>query len=122
MYTIVLDTNFLITALKFRIDIFDDIGKICYFDYELAVLDKSLDELKRKPNEKLIRALIKNKKVKIIKTNTKDYVDDILASLKGDYIIATQDMELRKRLKGKPIILIRQKKYLEIKNVLRSEE
>ena len=113
-----LDTNFLITALKFRIDIFDDIGKICDFDYELAVLDKSLDELKRKPNEKLIRALIKNKKVKIIKTNTKDYVDDILASLKGDYIIATQDMELRKRLKGKPIILIRQKKYLEIKNVL----
>src|SRR3989344_1188552 len=97
MYTIVLDTNFLITALKFRIDIFDDIGKICDFDYELAVLDKSLDELKR---------------------NTKDYVDDILASLKGDYIIATQDMELRKRLKGKPIILIRQKKYLEIKNVL----
>ena len=118
MYTIVLDTNFLITALKFRIDIFDDIEKICDFDYEIAVLDKSLDELNGKPNEKLIRALIKSKKVKVIKTNTRDYVDDILASLKGEYIIATQDIGLRKRLKGKPIILIRQKKYLEIKNVL----
>src|SRR3989338_7313752 len=114
MYTIVLDTNFLITALKFRIDIFDDIEKICDFDYEVAVLDKSLDELNGKPNEKLIRALIKDKKVKVIKTNTRDYVDDILASLKGEYIIATQDIGLRKRLKGKPIILIRQKKSLEI--------
>ena len=56
MYTIVLDTNFLITALKFRIDIFDDIEKICDFDYEIAVLDKSLDELNGKPNEKLIKA------------------------------------------------------------------
>ncbi len=118
MYIIVLDTNFLITALKFKIDIFGEIERICDFNYEIAVLDKSLKELENKPKEKLIKALIKSKKVKIIKTNTKDYVDDILASLEGGYIIATQDMGLRRRLKGKGIIFIRQKKYLELKNVL----
>jgi len=118
MYTIVLDTNFLITALKFRIDIFDEIEKRCDFRYDLAVLDKSLNELKGKPGEKLIKELLDVKKVKVIKTDTKDYVDDILVSLTGKYIIATQDMELRKRLKGKSIMFIRQKRYVEIKNVL----
>lgn len=120
MYTIVLDTNFLITALKFKIDLFEEIGKICIFDYKLAVLDKTLSELKGKPNEKLINGLLNKKKVNIIKTNTKDYVDDILVGLDKNFIIATQDIGLKRRLEIKkmPIIFIRQKKYLELKNVL----
>ena len=120
MYTIVLDTNFLITALKFKIDVFEEIEKICIFDYNLSVLDKTLSELKGKPNEKLVKELLTKKKVNIIKTSTKDYVDDILAKLDKNFIIATQDIDLKRRLETKkmPIIFIRQKKYLELKNVL----
>ncbi len=120
MYTIVLDTNFLITALKFKIDLFEEIEKICIFDYDIAVLDKTLNELKGKSNEKLIKDLINKKKVNIIKTDTKDYVDDILAGLDNNFIIATQDIGLKRRLEIRkmPIIFIRQKKYLELKNVL----
>src|SRR3989344_3608479 len=120
MYTIVLDTNFLITALKFKIDLFEEIEKICIFDYNLSVLDKTLSELKGKPNEKLVKELLTKKKVNIIKTSTKDYVDDILAKLDKNFIIATQDIDLKRRLETKkmPIIFIRQKKYLELKNVL----
>jgi len=120
MYTIVLDTNFLITALKFKINIFEEIEKICIFDYEIAVLDKTIEELKGKPNEKLIKELLAKKKVNIIKTNTKDYVDDILAGFDKNFIIATQDIALKRRLEIKkiPIMFIRQKKYLELENVL----
>ncbi|MBI4159459.1 hypothetical protein HY500_04370 [Candidatus Woesearchaeota archaeon] len=120
MYTIVLDTNFLITALKFKIDLFEEIEKICIFDYKLSVLDRTLDELRGKPDEKLIKALIHKKEVDIIKTNTKNYVDDILAGVDKNFIIATQDIGLKRRLQLKkiPVIFIRQKKYLELKNVL----
>lgn len=114
MKTIVLDTNFLIYCTKFRIDFFSEIERICTFQYKLAVLDKTIEELEKvKPKElKLIKKYLE--KIEVIKSK-EDYVDTELASLsKEDYIIATQDLNLKKRLKGR-IIIIRQEKYLELK-------
>ena len=112
MHTIVLDTGFLIDAVKFRVDIFSELNRICNFQYEIAIVDKTLDELKGHKEEKLIKALIQKKDVYILQTNHGKYVDDILVALKQkDLIIETQDKNLKKRLKV-PIIAIRQKKYL----------
>ena len=67
---------------------------------------------KGKPGEKLIKELIKKKDVYIMQTGGGEYVDELLLGLKQkDLIIATQDKELKKRLKV-PVITIRQKKYL----------
>jgi len=116
MEKIILDTNFLLAVGQFRIDIFSELERICDFNYQICTLDKVVEELKKlaKGNSKDARsarlALALLKKIKIIKTKP-GRTDDIIAELSGDYIIATQDKELRKRCKNK-LIGIRQKKYL----------
>ncbi len=115
MKIIALDTNFLIYCVKFRIDFFSEIKRICNFSYKIVVLDSTLNELEKvKPKElRLIKKFLE--KIEIIKSE-KDYVDEDLISLsKKGFIIATQDLELKKQLK-KPYIIIRQKKYLRLEN------
>jgi len=121
MQKILLDTNFLLIPAQFNVDIFAEIHRIMHKPYQLYTLDKVIDELKsitknKKQSQKHRRAaklalqLLKAKDVKIIKTKSQKSVDDIIANLTG-YIIATQDAELKKRIKGKKIVL-RQKNKL----------
>ena len=115
MHTIVLDTSFLLDSVKFKIDVFSELERICDFRYEIAIVDKTLDELKWKPGEKLVKDIIKKKNVYILQTANGKYVDELLLGLKQkDLIIATQDKNLKKRLRV-PVIIIRQKKYLILK-------
>jgi len=123
---IILDTNFLLIPAQFNVDIFSEIERICDFPYQLCIIDKTLSELdsiienqrqKYKNAAKLALKLLKSKAVKIIKTKKDKYVDDLIFNLaeNTEIIVATQDKELKKRLK-KPIITLRQKKYLKIMN------
>ena len=141
MKKILLDTNFLLIPYQFKVDIFSEIDRIILEKYQICILDKTIDELNKIIRDKeqklknrlaatLALQLVKAKDVKIIKTKLSNKsekgfevqkelqrqdksVDDIIAELKG-YIIATQDILLRKRLKHlkKGIITLRQKKYL----------
>ncbi len=119
---IILDTNFIMIPAQFKVDIYAELDKICDFNYELYVLDRSLTELdtiiktqkgKEKAAARLAKAILEAKKPKILKTTSKVYVDNILLGLK-DFIVATQDHELRLKLKkeGVKTIVLRQKKYL----------
>ncbi len=115
MKTIILDTNLLIYCAKFKIDLFSEIERICTFPYKIAVLDSTIKELEKvKPKElNLIKKYLE--KIVVIKAE-ESYVDDELIRLsKEGHIIATQDIRLKKQVK-RPIITIRQKKYLELKN------
>jgi len=114
---IVLDTNFLVSCLKFKIDFLSELE-----GEQLYIVDKTKTELKKLINgknakdsqrAKIILAIIKKNKIKELKSKEKETVDDTLARLK-DYMIATQDRELKKRIKGKKLI-IRAKKKLEIR-------
>ena len=107
---------------QFNIDIFTEINRIMLERYQLFVLDKTIAELKKlsqSPKQslkhrnaaKLALQLLKAKKVKIIKTKTKESVDDILAKIKG-YTIATQDIGLKRRIKGRKITLRAKKKLI----------
>lgn len=121
---ILLDTNFLLIPAQFGVDIFSEIERICHFPYKLCVLDKTVNELekieqtqkgKHRERAKLALSLIKNKKINIIPSEKGNYVDDIIVGLiNSNYIVATQDKELKKRVEAKkvPIISLRQKKYL----------
>ena len=124
MKKIILDTNFVLIPAQFNVDIFSEIDRICDFRYSLHVLDKTFDELKNiiekqrgkhKQAALLALKLLKAKKVKVIKTKEDKNVDELLIDLarNEDVIVATQDKLLKKRLK-KPMITLRQKKYLKI--------
>lgn len=120
MHTIVLDTNIILDSLKFKVDLFEEIRRICDFNYEVKILDKTLKELENKPNGKLALAFIKQKNIKLINSKNAGYVDELLLDLPQDYIIATNDKDLKRKLlkKNHPIITLRQKKYFMIQNVL----
>ncbi len=118
MKKVIIDTDFLLHSLKFKIDIVKELQRICSFSIEVYILDQTLEELKGKPLEKLAHAVVEAK-LKIIKTTTKAPVDDLLLEQKGS-IIATDDKALKERLKKAnfPVISIRQKKYYQLENVL----
>ncbi len=131
MKKIILDTNFLVSAVRFKVDIFSEIERICDFRYQLYVVQGIIDEFKKlaekgKPKDraaaKISLELIKKKNIKIIKNIAKNKrvknVDLLILNLvkKGNFIVATQDKELKREIKKKevPIIVLRQKKYLKL--------
>lgn len=127
MKKIILDTNFLLIPIEFKVDIFDEIDRISTFNYKLYIIDKTLDELdniiekqrgKSKEAARFAKQLIKLKKLETINTKEDDEVDKIILDTvnKDEYIVATQDKLLKKKLMEKkiPIIILRQKKHLKI--------
>ena len=125
MKKIILDTNFLMIPYQFRVDIFSEFNRLCNFNYKLYIFEQTIDELKSivnaqsgksKKSAQFALKLIKLKSIQIIKSS-QEYVDSlILKNLDKDTIIATQDKLLKKELfkKGASIIILRQKKYLEL--------
>jgi len=118
---IVLDTSFLIASFELKVDIIEGIFNACDFKYELFVLNGTINELERLINSsslsrkqaaKYALKLVQSHKIKVLK-NEIEHVDDALVALNG-YIIATEDSELKKRLRKKniKILNIRQKKLV----------
>ncbi len=132
---VILDTNFLLSPARIKIDIFKSLKELMNEPYEIFVLDKSIEELKNLANLKKNRVfvdvalkLVKDYNVKVIKTksflNTHklhevEDADDLIVELVSqnpqEYVVATQDKELKRRLKelGVRRIIIRKKSFLE---------
>lgn len=121
---IILDTNFVLIPAQLNVDIFEEIKKAIHGQPELFILDKSIKELQKIAEEqkgalkrqvKLTLELIHAKKVTIIPTEGDESVDNLLVEYaKQGYTIATQDKELKQRI-GTNIIVLRQKKKIELK-------
>ncbi|HIQ50206.1 MAG TPA: PIN domain-containing protein [Nanoarchaeota archaeon] len=114
---IVIDTNFWIYAVLYKIRIFEEL-----LGYEIYTLDKVLQELKQISKKKTKQAIaskialgmIEKFNVKII--NAPKSADEKLVELATQgFIIATNDAELVKKIKnlGGKVAQIRQKKYIE---------
>jgi len=124
---VILDTNFLLIPGQFKVDIFTQIERIMEDTFILCVVDKSITELNKlvvvgKEKDmfaaKLALVLIRQKNLKTLHSfGSKKSVDDIIVK-KADKntFVATQDKDLRKKVrdKGARIIGLRQKKYLVI--------
>ncbi len=123
---ILLDTNFLLIPVEFRVDIFSELERLMDRKYKIYVLKQTIDELKNiqklqkgknKQAAKIALELIEAKKLNILNINSKKSVDNIIVELADkNYIVGTQDKLLRKNLKQKNIKLLtlRQRKYLII--------
>jgi len=122
-----MDTNFLMIPAQFKVDIFDEIDRVCNFKHKFYVLDKTVDELKKLGDSRgkkgacarLALDFIKVFKISIMDTSKfkETHPDDVIVKLVNkDFVVATQDIGLKRRLKKKkiPIITLRQKKYLKL--------
>lgn len=112
MLTVILDTNFLLYAARYKIDLQAELSRIINEPFMIAVLDKTFDELNGKKDAEL--AINLAKKFAVLHSGNGN-VDDILAG-EENAVIATQDKELKARLKqkGLKIVVIRQKNHLEL--------
>lgn len=114
MKRILLDTNFLVDIVRFKIDL-DEIKDILDEPCELLTLDLVVDELKKikNKNARIALELIELEGIKVLKSKKRD-TDEALVSLADkNTIVATNDAELRKKLKTKTIYL-RARKHLGI--------
>ncbi|MBS3151065.1 hypothetical protein J4443_01655 [Candidatus Woesearchaeota archaeon] len=117
---VILDTNFLIDCAKFNIDYEDQLKQHHLFTLGAVIgeLEKLIKQKKAK-HAKLALQILRQKQIKIIKTDEDKQVqvdvDSILASnqFTEGYAIATADKDLKKKLKNKKIFVIRQKKYIK---------
>ena len=117
------DTSFLISCVEFKIDWEKELNRILDETFQIIILDKVLKEIddviekrgKQGRHAKLAKEIIKKRKYKTKKTAS-GHTDDILLGFANEYLIATQDTELRQRIKKKEKshIVIRQKKYLKL--------
>lgn len=116
---IILDTNFLMIPNEFKVDIFTEAKKIIHArKVDFMIFDKTIYELqklsvgssKAAVSARVGLQLINKNNVDIITSKDDTYVDDMLINyaeylpdFKGDVIIATQDKELKAKLKKKGI-------------------
>jgi rRNA-processing protein FCF1 len=122
MKRIILDTNFLTIPYQFSIDIFEEIDRVVEGDYELTTLDCVLEELKKLKKStgkdaaaaKVALILIKEKNIKVIKTGEKNVDIKIYRMADKNTIVATNDRNLRRRLKNKnvKVLYLRSKKRI----------
>ena len=121
MKKIFLDTNFLIDFIRFKPDL-KEIDDLVNDSYKLVVLDVVMKELKKisesKTKEsnyaKIALEFVKSKQIEILETTEEHADESILALSDENTIVATDDAELREKLKslGIKTIYLRAKKHL----------
>ena len=131
MSKIILDTNFLLIPFQFGVDIFTEIERIIPEKTDMYIIDKTINELHKIIEEQkgknkaaaglaleILKKKLKKKTLKTLKTENNLNVDELIANLAktGEFIVATQDMALKRILKAHntKILVLRQKKYLQL--------
>jgi rRNA-processing protein FCF1 len=126
MVKVIFDSNFLFVPFQFQIDIFEELGKLLG-KAEPIILTTTFEELetlarKRSPKMSIqaSAALELAKKCKAVEAKMKlrESYDDVIVrtAVDSDYLVATNDSNLRKRLResGVAVVFLRQKSHLEI--------
>ncbi len=121
MQKILLDTNFILTCMKQKIDILKEFEELFGF-YQILIPMQVLDELDKLTRSKKLKIrerqaaevsleLIKKLEPEILHFEEKNVDEAIIDYLnkKNDIVLATLDRELKKRIKNKKI------KFLTIK-------
>ena len=121
---VVIDTNFFMLPFQFNVDVIDELEKLLP-SYKLTTPQFVINELKGLKHNKnntirlnaslaLKLAKSSNIEIKDISLNEGETVDDAL--LRVSEVLATNDIDLKKRAKNKGIsvVYLRQKKYISI--------
>lgn len=116
---VVLDTNFIIEAMKRKIALFEEFYDFIILEsviLELKEISENRNETtKNKQAASLALEIIKRNKIKIIVSN--GYADNEIIRLveKEGFILASMDRELKDKLKGKARFMSIKGKKLEIR-------
>jgi len=120
---VLLDTNFLVDIIRFRIDfsIFQDVEE----NIEIFISSEALRELRSIANRKTKKGrlalvalkLIESKQIKVVQSLKKEVDQDLIALAKKEgFIVATNDKDLKEKLKKENVrvVCLRNKKMIEV--------
>ena len=120
---ILLDTNFLLDTLRYKLDfsIFEALEE----SVELFISSETLREIKSMANRKtkegrlaiVALELVESQKIRIVQSLKKEVDEDLLELAKKEgFIVATNDKDLKEKLKKENvrIICLRNKKKIEV--------
>ena len=122
MKRVILDTKMLLVPGSLGVNIPAELSRICDFQFKTCVLRANVNELEKLSkghSKSAVNAKIGYKIALGLDIIEKEgYADDLLVeeAKDKDTIVATQDQNLKRRLKkqGSPHIILRQKRYLEL--------
>jgi hypothetical protein len=124
MVRVIVDTNALVSAVEWRVDLWSELERILVVPFTVAVVEGTFAELdavaaksgKHKQRVKVAKMLLVKKGVE--RLPGAGHVDDVIVGLadRKSTFVVTQDQALKRRLKAKgvPVITIRQKKFLQL--------
>lgn len=117
---ILLDTNFLVAPFQHSFDIFDEIDRL-YPLHEIYTLGDAVEEAKSIEGGKygpLAEKLIEKKDIQVLETEGEGDVDDLIVDVSDEFVVATNDKELKERLldRGREVVIIRSGTHLEVLN------
>jgi hypothetical protein len=120
---ILLDTNFLLDFLRYKLDfsVFQDLEE----SVEFFISSETLREIKSVVNRKtkegrlalIALKLIETQKIKVVQSLKKEVDEDLLALAKKEgFIVATNDKDLKEKLKKENVRIayLRNKKKIEV--------
>jgi rRNA-processing protein FCF1 len=123
---VMLDTNFLLTMIRYKIHGFEDIKQKLPVEFytlsrvlvELKGLEKS--DKKVKKEVAIVEQVLKNNNVKVIDSTSEDVDSELVKLSSKGYVIATNDKFLRQRIKqsGGKTIFIRSLTYIDTGDVI----
>ena len=132
---VILDTNMLMVIRQFGIDVISEVDRLVDDTYKVYILDETIVELKKLAEEekgnnktaaKIALQVIEKNKLNIMDTKPlqqrlqKKHVDDLLLAIARaqphQTIVATQDQELKSKLKkaGISLIVLKGKSHLDL--------
>jgi len=129
---IILDTNFFFVPFDFNVNIFREFDRIIQTSYEVVTFPAIIDELKNlekkrssiKWKKRIQLAMKIVEKCKVIKKipDTEEKIDVFILRIakENNWIVATNDKELKKKLRQNRInvIYLRQKSHLVLEGSL----
>ncbi|MDY6762015.1 MAG: hypothetical protein SVY41_03125 [Candidatus Nanohaloarchaea archaeon] len=118
---ILLDANFLVLPFQHNVDIFAELERLLG-DVEVYTLNRTYNEARDLEDGKYrqrVEQLVEQKDVTVLSMEADSPVDTLLVELAGEYVVCTNDRELRQRLDADnlPHVYLRQRSYLEGENL-----
>ena len=124
---VIIDSNFFFVPSQFKLDIFEELGKLLGQQFDPILLSPTkneLQEMSRKGSPKIRKqaslALKFAEKCRIVSVekDLRETHDDVVVRVAAEWKcpVATNDRELRKKLRniGVPVIFLRQRRRLEL--------
>ncbi len=121
MRKILLDTNFLVAPFQMNVSIFREMDEK-FPGNELYTLDDVLEEAKSIESGRyggLVHKLVDSQDIEVLETKGEGIVDDLIYDLSDEFLVATNDRELKNKIldEGRPVIYIRGSSHLAAENL-----